>query len=73
MLPVSDLLAERERERDEISQKACKSVRVSRLGTQGPALVLFCVVLFVIVCCVVEMEAGISFYSFFDFLLAGML
>ena len=45
----------------------------SRLGTQGPALV-FCVVLFVIVCCVVEMEVGISFYSsFFDLLLAGML
>ena len=37
-------------------------------------VVVFCVVLFVIVCCIVEMEVGISFYSsFFDLLLAGML
>ena len=35
--------------------------------------VVFCVVLFVIVRGVAEMEVGISFYSFFNFLLAGML
>ena len=35
--------------------------------------VLCCVVCYCVVCCIVEMEVGISFYSFFDFLLAGML
>ena len=47
----------------------------SRLGTQGPALVLLCFVLCLLLCVVliVEMEVGISFYSFFNFLLARML
>ena len=44
-----------------------------RLGTQGPALVLLCCLLLYVALCIVEMEVGISFYSFSDFLLAGML